>query len=76
MPNERKIGRPESAQTTAALDLMVALREQGHGWRMIAAKLNAASVPTAHGGQWRPGTVRAAMMRHRKRWEGEGPSGS
>jgi len=73
MANEKKIGRPESAETLAALDLMVALREQGHGWRMIAAKLNAAGVPTTHGGQWRPGTVRAAMMRHRDRWQ---PSGS
>jgi hypothetical protein len=70
MPDEKKkIGRRESPQTLAALELMIALRGQGHGWRMIAAKLNAAGVPTTHGGQWRPGTVRAVMLRHRDRWE-------
>ena len=37
---------------------------------MIAAKLNATGVPTTHGNPWRPGTVRAAMMRHRDRWDG------
>jgi len=72
MPETKRIGRRESAQTAAALDLMVALRKQGHGWRMIAAKLNAAGVPTTHGGQWRPGTVRAAMLRHPDLWQGEG----
>ncbi len=70
MANDRPMGRRESPQTIAALDLMIALRAQGHGWRMIAAKLNAAGFPTTHGGQWRPGTVRAVMLRHRDRWEG------
>ena len=60
-----KLGRPESAQVAAALPLMLALREQGHGYRMIAQKLNAANVPTATpGGRWRPGTVRVILIRH------------
>ncbi len=64
MPDKHPIGRRESPQTTAALDLMIALREQGHGYRMIAKKLNAGAVPTTHGGPWRPGTVRAVLLRH------------
>ena len=59
-----KPGRPESPQVAAALPLMLALREQGYGYRLIAKKLNVAGVPTAHGGPWRPGTVRAVLLRH------------
>ena len=64
MPDETKIGRPEAPQTLAALNLMRALRAQGYGYRLIAKKLNAAGVATAHGGPWLPGTVRAVMLRH------------
>lgn len=63
MPDKHPVGRRESPQTTAALDLMIALREQGNGYRKIAAKLNAGGVPTTHGGPWRPGTVRAVLLR-------------
>jgi len=58
------IGRPESPQTTAALAPLLALRAQGYGFRTIAAKLNASGVPSTHGGPWRPGTVRAVLLRH------------
>ena len=59
-----KPGRPESPQVAAALPLMLALRAQGHGYRLIAKKLNVANVPTATpGGRWRPGTVRAVLLR-------------
>ena len=68
MTDKHHIGRRESPQTTAALDLMIALREQGHGFRKIAAKLNVAGVPTATpGGRWRPGTVRVILIRHAQR---------
>ena len=63
-----KAGRPESPQVAAALPLMLALREQGYGYRLIAKKLNVAGVPTATpGGCWRPGTVRAVLLRHAHR---------
>jgi Recombinase len=61
------MGRRGSPQTTAALDLMIALREQGHGFRKIAAKHNVGGVPTTHGGPWRPDTVRAVLLRHADR---------
>ena len=64
MAQNRKAGRPESPQVAAALPLILALREQGYGYRKIAAKLNAANVPTAQDSRWRPGTVRVILIRH------------
>jgi len=64
MAQNKKAGRPESPQVAAALPLILALRAQGCGYRKIADKLNAAGVPTAQGGRWRPGTVRAILIRH------------
>lgn len=64
------IGRPEAVDS-ATVDKLAALKRQGYGWRMIAAKMNAAGIATVGGGRkWWPGTVRAILLRYPERWEG------
>lgn len=56
-----RLGRPSSLSSEIVASI-VADREAGHGFRRIAARLNADEVPTAQGGAtWHPNTVRAVL---------------
>ncbi|MCU1453844.1 MAG: putative resolvase [Acidimicrobiales bacterium] len=53
-----KLGRPRQLPDETA-NRILAEHDAGNGWSSIARRLNAESVPTAHGGrEWYPATVR------------------
>lgn len=51
---------PEEAATVGRV---LALRADGHSYRIIAARLNEDAVPAKRGGRWHPMTVRAVALR-------------
>lgn len=58
-----RLGRPVGTDEDTE-SLIRLLREQGEGWRAIAARLNDARVPTTQGGaRWYGSTVRAIWTR-------------
>lgn len=58
-----RIGRPRELDPKVARRIRN-LRSRGHSLAKIAERLNAADVPTAHGGaKWYPSTVRAVLER-------------
>jgi DNA invertase Pin-like site-specific DNA recombinase len=57
-----KLGRPRTLPHSV-VQRIVASRNDGEGWTVIARQLNAEGVPTAHGGaRWHPSTVRAVAL--------------
>ena len=57
-----RLGRPTTLPQ-AVVERIVAARNDGHGWSVIARDLNAEQVATAHGGaKWHPSTVRAVVQ--------------
>ena len=61
-----RLGRPRSLPE-AIVERIVAERDQGGSWSLIARSLDADGVPTAQGGRrWYPATVRAVYLAHAK----------
>jgi DNA invertase Pin-like site-specific DNA recombinase len=58
----RRVGRP-AALPDATVRRIVRLAGQGKGLSEIARLLTEQKVPTAHGGQWHPSTVRSIIAR-------------
>ena len=57
-----KLGRPPTLPETV-VERIVAARNNGQGWSVIARQLNAERVATAHGGaRWHPSTIRAVAL--------------
>jgi DNA invertase Pin-like site-specific DNA recombinase len=57
-----RLGRPPMLAVDVVAGI-IAAHDDGAGWSAIARDLNAAGVPTAHGGaRWYPSTVRAVVL--------------